>query len=109
MPRRPVLPPQDKAKVVLSVLSRETTVADAARRCGVTDQSIANWRRQFIEGGTAKLSGEAPAVPPQPHERERQLANEVRKLKIALGEAYAELMTWRKVGDARRFPSRASN
>ncbi|MEU5317493.1 transposase [Streptomyces sp. NPDC021056] len=109
MPRRPALPPQEKTKIVLAVLSRECSIAEAARRCGVTDQSVLNWRRQFVEGGTAKLAGEASALPPQPQERELQLAGEVRKLKMALGEAYAELMTWRKVGDARRFPSGTSS
>ncbi|RBL87300.1 helix-turn-helix domain-containing protein, partial [Streptomyces cavourensis] len=36
--------------------------------------------------------------------KEDLLSDEVRKLKLALGEAYIELLTWRRVGEARRVP-----
>ncbi len=100
MPRPPALPPQDKARVVLSVLTGERTLAEAARAAQVSEQSIANWRRQFIEGGTAKLAGLAGN---RPSDREEQLSAQVRQLKAALGEAYVELIAWRKQGQ-RRIP-----
>lgn len=105
MPRPPALPLQDKVRIVLSVLAKEKTVAEAARQAQVSEQSIANWRKQFIEGGSTGLAG-PPAVRPTAHQE--HLTDEVRRLKVALGEAYVELMTWRKIGDYRRVPSRTS-
>lgn len=105
MPRPPALPLQDKIRIVLSVLAKEQTAAEAARQAQVSEQSIANWRRQFIEGGSSGLAGQPAARPPV---RQEHLADEVRRLKVALGEAYVELMAWRRTGDHRRVASRAS-
>lgn len=108
MARHPVLPPQEKVKIVLSVLSKERTAAEAARLSQVSEQSIANWRKQFIESGTEGLSGRNGKAP-SPTQQEKKLLHEVRRLKIALGEAYVELMTWRKVGGHHNIPSRTSS
>jgi len=99
MARPPAIPPQEKVRIVLAVLAGEQTVAQAARLARVSEQSIANWRRQFIEGGTAKLkrvTADGPTL------REEQLLLQVRQLKAALGEAYVELMALRKLGAERR-------
>ncbi|MEU5212394.1 transposase [Streptomyces sp. NPDC020742] len=108
MARRPVLPPQEKAKIVLSVLSKERTAAEAAQLSQVSEQSIANWRRQFIDSGTEGLAGSGKTSAP-PSLQEQKLRHEVRNLKIALGEAYVELMTWRRVGNHHGIPSRTSS
>jgi transposase len=105
MPRPPALPVEQKVEIVLAVLAKEKTVGEAARHAQVSEQSIANWRKQFIDGGSRGLSGQAKAAQQR---RPDHLADEVRKLKLALGEAYVELMAWRKVGDYRRVPSRTS-
>lgn len=105
MPRPPALPADDKLAIVLAVLSGKHTVAEAARRAEVSEQSILNWRKQFIEGGRSGLEG---ALANRASEREADLAAEVKRLKTVLGEVYLELNTWRKVGHVRRVPTRTS-
>ena len=55
MARPPVFPVEDKFRIVLSVISGEMTVAEAARRGKASEQSISTWKRQFLEGGKAGL------------------------------------------------------
>jgi len=105
MARPPALPVKEKVRIVLAVLCKEWTMAEAARQARVSEQAVANWRKQFLEGGRSGLAGNSPGRPSAPEE---QLANEVRRLKIALGEAYVELLAWRRIGDYRRVPSRTS-
>jgi transposase len=105
MPRPPALPVPEKISIIMSVLTKEHTVAEAARRARVSEQSIANWRKQFIDGGESGLRG---SVVNNSSQREEQLLAEIRKLKTALGEAYVEIMTWRKVGSHRSVPSQTS-
>jgi len=45
MARPPVLPAEEKARIVLSILGGEITVAQAARRVKVSEQSIGTWKR----------------------------------------------------------------
>ncbi len=40
-----------KLQVVLSVLRGEQSVAEAARRAGVGDATVHNWKRTFVEAG----------------------------------------------------------
>ena len=40
---------------MLSILAGEVTVAEAARRAKVSEQSVGNWKRQFLEYGRAGL------------------------------------------------------
>ena len=56
MARPPVLPAEEKARIVLSILAGEITVAEAARRVKVSEQSIGTWKRQFLEAGRAGLA-----------------------------------------------------
>ena len=52
MSRPPVFPVEDKVRIVLSVLAGETTVAEAARKAKVSEQSVGNWKRQFLEAAS---------------------------------------------------------
>jgi transposase len=106
MPRPPALPAEQKTRLVLAVLSKEHSVSEAARMARVSEQSIANWRRQFVEGGSVALAGRAPTSPAG--QREAALRKEVDRLKQALGEAYVELMACRRVGVPRHVPSGTS-
>jgi transposase-like protein len=38
-------------RVVLSVLRGEATATDAARRVGVSEQTVHNWKRLFLDSG----------------------------------------------------------
>ena len=51
MARPVVISFEDKFRLVCSVISGEVSVAEAARRSRVSEQSIGNWKRQFLEGG----------------------------------------------------------
>ena len=51
MARPPKHPVDVKLKIVLSVISGESSAAEAARRHGVSETSIANWKNQFLAGG----------------------------------------------------------
>jgi transposase len=56
MSRPPVFPVEDKVRIVLSVLAGEVTVAEAARKAKVSEQSVGNWKRQFLEAGRLGLA-----------------------------------------------------
>ncbi len=55
MARPPAFPAEEKVRIVLSILAGEVTVAEAARRAKVSEQSVGNWKRQFLESGRAGL------------------------------------------------------
>lgn len=105
MARPPVFPVEQKLRIVLSVLAGEMSVAEAARRNKVSENSVSRWKQQFIEGGKAGLveggrSGDNP--------RERALLAEIEELKAALGEAAVELRVWKRSAEYRLAPSRTS-
>ena len=95
--------PERKLQVVLSVLRGEVSVAEAARRAGVAEQTVHNWKNAFLEGGRAGLAG------PQRRRssRELELEAENEELKAALGEAHVQLRVWQK-GAEYLPPSRSS-
>src|SRR5665647_715905 len=97
MSRAPVFPVEEKVRVVLSILAGELSVAEAARRAKVSEQSVGNWKRQFLVAGKAG-----------PSTREQQLEAEVADLTQALGEAAVELRVWKKSAEGRLGPSRTS-
>jgi transposase len=104
MARPPALPAEEKTRIVLSILAGELTVAEAARRAKVSEQSVGTWKRQFLEAGKAGLTiGRAG-----PSTREQQLEAEVADLTQALGEAAVELRVWKKSAEGRLGPSRTS-
>ena len=41
--------PERKLQVVLSVLRGEMSATEAARRVGVAEQTVHNWKRTFLE------------------------------------------------------------
>ena len=105
MTRPPVFSVEDKFRLVLSVISGEMTIVEAARRGKASEQSISRWKQQFLEGGKAGL---VEGGPPGPNPRERQLLDEVEELKAALGEAHVELRVWKRSAEHRLGPSRTS-
>src|SRR4051795_2903984 len=76
MARPPVFPAEEKVRIVLSILAGEITVAEAARRAKVSEQSVGNWKRQFLEAGKSGLA----AGKSGPSTREQQLEAEVTEL-----------------------------
>ena len=104
MARPTALPVEEKVRVVLAVLAGELTTAAAARQAKVSEQSISNWKRQFIETGRAGLA----AGTGRPSSREQQLEAQVADLTSALGEAAVELRVWKKSAEGRLGPSKTS-
>ena len=104
MARPAALPVEEKVRIVPSVLAGELTVAQAARQWKVSEQSVSDWKRQFIESGRAGLaagSGRASS-------REQQFEAEVADLTSALGEAAVDLWVWKKSAAHRLGPSKTS-
>jgi len=94
--RPPKHPVETKLKIVLSVISGETTQAEAARRHGVSETSIGKWKDLFLQAGKTGL--EQPAGAGKPTGREHQLESEVDDLTRALGEAHIQLRALRRGG-----------
>ena len=106
MARPPVFAVDDKQRIVLSVISGEMTIAEAARRGKVSEQSISRWKQQFLEGGRTALAEGGRVGSENP--RERAMAEEIEELKAALGEAHVQLRVWRKSAEYRLGPSATS-
>lgn len=104
MARPPAVPAEEKARIVLSILAGEVTIAEAARRAKVSETSVSNWRREFLEAGKAGLARGKSG----PSTREQQLEAEVAELTQALGEAAVEIRVWKKSAESRLGPSRTS-
>lgn len=104
MGRPPMIPPEKKTRIVLAILAGEMSIAEAARKEKVSEQSIGRWKAEFIEAGrTALVAGRSG-----PSSREGQLEAEVVELTQALGEAHVELRVWKKSAEGRLGPSRTS-
>ncbi|WP_244943016.1 helix-turn-helix domain-containing protein [Streptomyces inhibens] len=88
--RPPILPTDKKFALVLRVVTGELTAAEAAREAGVSEQSVSNWRRQFIEGGRNGLAGEGGRNS-ENASRIAELIKENATLKATIGELYIEL------------------
>ena len=95
--------PEEKLRVVLSVLRGELLVAAAGRRAGVSEQTVHNWKKAFLEGGRDRLALGAR----RRSARETELEAESEGLKAALGEAHVQLRVWKK-GAEYLPPSRTS-
>ncbi|MGF1616502.1 MAG: transposase [Acidimicrobiia bacterium] len=95
MAKPPLKSVEDKTRIVMAVLREEISIAEAARREGVSQTSIGKWRDQFLEGGQAAIAAGGRVGPSS---REEHLEAEIETLTSALGEAHMELRLWRKGG-----------
>jgi transposase len=95
--RKPFKTPDEKLKVVLSVLRGEMTQVEAARRLEMSQTTIAKWQKQFLEGARESLARGENATGPT-SKREEELQSQMEELTQALGEAYVELRVWREGG-----------
>ena len=104
MGRPPSIPAEKKTRIVLGVLAGEMSIAEAARKEKVSEQSIGRWKAEFLEAGkTVLVAGRSG-----PSSREEQLEAEVAELTQALGEAHLEARVWKKSAEGRLGPSRTS-
>ncbi len=92
-----------KLRIVMSVLRGKYSAAEAARQNGVSEQSVHNWKKQFLDGGRQGLEKGVR----RRSSREVELEVENEELKAALGEAHVQLGVWKK-GAEYLPPSRTS-
>lgn len=57
------VPVETRLQLVLAVLAHEMTVAEAARRHGVSAESINRWRNRFVDAGKAAMEDGMPERP----------------------------------------------
>jgi transposase len=90
------VPVDERFRVVLAVLQGEMSVAEAARRHGVTATTISNWRDRFIEAGKGGLENKISGPAHGGTVAERRLRSENEQLKLALAEQMVQLRLWQK-------------
>jgi len=77
MGKKSMLPPEQRAELVLRLLSKEEPAAQIARRAGVSEQTLYRWREDFLNAGKQALAGRGA---------DREQAKEVNRLQSALAE-----------------------
>lgn len=60
MGRPPSIPAGKKIRIVLGVLAGEVSMAEAARKEKVSEQSIGRWRADFLKAGKTVLATGRP-------------------------------------------------
>jgi transposase len=105
MGRPPALPVEDKLRIVLAVVSGRSTISRAAREHQISETSVCNWRRQFLEAGRAGLSD---GFSLQRLAREAELKAENEALRVALREAAVQARVWKMSAEHRLGPSQTS-
>jgi transposase len=71
---------RQKTEIVLSVLTKQTTVAEACRRHGITETTFNRWREQAVEGMERGLADKSKNA------REVELEKEIAALERKLGQ-----------------------
>ena len=80
MGRRSNYTSKQKADIVLSVLTKQVTLAEACRRHGLTETTLMRWREQAIEAIERGLEDKAR------NGRELELEKEIAALERKLGQ-----------------------
>jgi transposase len=94
------LPVEQRVTLVLSVLTREVTMAEAARRHGVAAETLNRWRNRFIEAGRSAMEdGMSGANGRGGSVTERRQRIEIEQLNLALAEATVQLRIWQSGAD----------
>ena len=86
----------EQIQVVLAVLKGELSLAEAARRHGVSSATVGNWRDRFVDAGKAGMHRSLPGPDGGQSQTERRLRHECEQLKLALAEATVQLRIWQK-------------
>jgi transposase-like protein len=94
----------ERSRIVVAVLRNEMTAVEAARRHGVSEQSIHNWKAAFLEGGRARLAAHEK---PQNADREAALQAKVDELSRELDDARTQLRVFGRE-EVRLPPSQTS-
>ena len=97
MGKRSKLSVEQRARLVLQVLSKEAPAAQIARRAGISEQTLYRWRDEFLSGGKAALNGRGGE---QEHAREtKRLAAELAERDQVIGELTVANRVLKKLSD----------
>jgi transposase len=86
MGKRSELSPAQRREAVLAVLRREDTASKIARRYGVSENTLARWRDEFLAGGEAALKGKANGKHDPRDRRIEKLEKEIEQRDQVIGE-----------------------
>ena len=88
--------PTPALSVTWAVLKGELSLAEAARRHGVSSATVGNWPDRFVDAGKAGMDRSLPGPDGRQSQTERRLRHECEQLKLALAEATVQLRIWQK-------------
>ena len=96
---RKIYSAEEKIRIVIEGLSRETSIAELCRREGIAQSMYYKWSKDFLEAGKQRLAGDA--VRAATSDEVKDLRKEARDLKEALAEQMLENRLLKKsvVGD----------
>ena len=57
MAKKSTMSPEQRAQLVLRLLSKEEPAAQIARRAGISEQTLYRWRDDFISAGKHAMNG----------------------------------------------------
>ena len=81
---------EEKARIVMEVLSNSSTVSEICRKYNVASSALYRWRDEFIAGGTAAMDHGRSTV-------EASLLREINELKGIIGELTIANETLKKI------------
>jgi transposase-like protein len=88
---------KSKATVILAILEGETSVAEAARKRGLTVAELKDWRERFLRGAENTLRA-------RPNDEDALKDGQIKKLKQKLGELVLDILretapgaSWRRI------------
>ena len=79
---------EEKIRIVIEGLSRETSIAELCRREGIAQSMYYKWSKEFLEAGKQRLAGDA--VRAATSDEVKDVRKEARYLKEALAEQMLE-------------------
>lgn len=96
---RKIYSAEEKIRIVLEGLSRETSVAELCRREGIAQSMYYKWSKEFLEAGKQRLAGDT--VRAATSDEVNDLRREARDLKEVVAEQTLEIRLLKKslVGD----------
>ena len=96
---RKIYSAEEKIRIVLEGLSRETSIAKLCRREGIAQSMYYKWSKEFLETGKQRLAGDA--VRGTTSDEVKDLRREARDLKEVVAEQTLEIRLLKKsvVGD----------
>ncbi len=98
MGKKSTLSAEQRAQIVLRLLSKEEPAVQIARRAGISEQTLYRWRDEFLSGGKQALSGRGGGQSEQAKTIER-LKSELAERDQVIGEITIANRILKKLSD----------